>query len=213
MKTTIVTAVMSLVLSACGGGGSGSGSSSGISSDANGGFCSQEYYQTIIGSYTGEVMINDQNTNAPRVCSWQLSVDIFGAPIDNINACILSATTSGTVTQSTFFPDDIVNRYQCIDDRGNRSVREPNGQSAVLVDDAILDNSLFPVDIDFSRISAPTRGPNFGDESVSANYVYLFDTTLRDIVQQVTLAGDGSMVLRDTNGLLLGRLIKEQGVE
>lgn len=75
MKTMIVTAVISLVLSACG--DSGSGFSSVISSDANDGFCSQEYYQTIIGSYTGEVLLNDQNSNAPRVCSWQLSVDIL----------------------------------------------------------------------------------------------------------------------------------------
>lgn len=137
----------------------------------------------------------------------------FGVPIEDIYACVLSATTSGTVSQSTFFPDDIVNRYQCIDDRGNRTVREPNGQSALLVGDAVLNNSLFPIDIEFSRISVPTRGPNFGDESQSAIYVYLFDTTLRDIVQQVTLTGDGSMVLRDTNVLLLGSLIKEQKIE
>ena len=210
-KAMIATAA--LILSSCGGGGSGGSlgdSGSGITAnDPTNNGCSQEFYQTIIGSYSGSVLLNDgDNSRTPRVCQWDASVEISGQSI--LTRCVLRTTTLASVEQSTFYPDDDTNRYQCIEDQGERTVSEPIGTTFPITELPGLDNSLFPIDIDFSANRLDTRGPYFGDENVSAIYEFLYDGIIRsNVVQRITVNGDGTLTYRDNNGEFLGTLRKE----
>lgn len=161
----------------------------------------------MIGRYSGLVELNDMNPN-PRMCQWAATVTVTGESV--LTRCSLRVTTSATVDQLTFYPDDIVDRYQCIEDNGERTVREPIGSTFPITELPGLDNSQFPIDIDFSENSLTDRGPYFGDENTNAAYVYLFDGSLSNIVEQIIVQGDGTFTLRDTNGVLLGTLVKEQ---
>lgn len=191
------------LLGSCGGGGSGSS----VGDVADNG-CTQEFYQTLIGTYTGEILLNTQGIAGDRTCMWTSTVEISGESV--LARCLLRSSTSGTVVQSTFIPDDDIERYQCIEDQGERTVREPIGNTFPATELPGLDNSYFPVDISFSGNSdSPDRGPYFGDETRSARYVYLFDGVQGNIVESITANGDGSLTLLDTNGVLLGTLIKE----
>jgi len=168
--------------------------------------CTQEYYQTMIGGYKGMVVLNDNNQQ-PRLCQWDLAIAISGESV--LSRCLLRATTVGTVEQLTFYPDDIVDRYQCLDDFGDRTVTEPIGSTYLPTTFPGLDNSRFPVNVDFSKNTLVDRGPYFGDESVNTAFVYLFDGSLTNHVEQITVEGDGTLTLRDLNGQLAGTLIKE----
>ena len=195
-------------ISSCSGGGGGSspsGNGDGPGSQNNG--CSQEYYQTMIGSYTGQIELNTIALN-PRMCQWAATVIVTGESV--LTRCNLRATTTATVDQLSFFPDDTVDRYQCIEDNGERTIREPIGSTFPISEFPGLDNSQFPVDIEFSKNILPSRGPYFGGENTNAAYAYLFDGSLANIVEQITVQGDGTFTLRDTNGVLLGTLVKEQ---
>jgi len=197
----ITLIALALVQTACGGGGA---SSQPVGSENVG--CSQEYYQTMFGKYSGTLVLNTMGDPA-RVCEWTSTVEIAGESV--LTRCLMRATTSGAVVQSTFYPDDIRIRYQCIDDAAERTVREPIGDTFPVSELPGLDNSNFPVDIQFSTEGGADRGPYFGDESVNTAYVNLYDGATSELVQQITVNGDGTITMRDTAGILLGTLVKE----
>ena len=203
----IVVLVSVLFITASGGNSGGGGTGTDTAGVEDNG-CTQEFYQTILGRYTGEITLNeDQTSNFPRVCQWASSVEISGESV--LARCLLRTSTSGTVVQSTFYPDDIVYRYQCKADEGERTVREPIGDTFPATDLPGLDNSYFPIDVSFSKNDSEDRGPYFGDENVNTAYVYLYDGVQADLVEQITINGDGTITMRDTNGVLLGTLVKE----
>jgi len=170
--------------------------------------CEQEYYQTIIGEYRGFIELIESELRTPRVCSWEASVSITGESI--ASTCQLRASTQGTVTQSTFYPDDDLERYQCIDDIGLRTVLEPFGINLSPLELPGLDNSLFPIDISFSRNSAaPNTGPIFGDEAMIGTYLYLHDSSQSRIARQIRVDGANTLTFRTSDGLFLGTLNKE----
>lgn len=203
-----ITTVCVFLLTACGGGGSGGPTSfndsngDGASADVG---CSQEYFQTMLGSYTGIAELN-RGTDTPEMCQWDITLELRGTSA--VNACRLQAVTLGEVTQSTFYPDDFFTRYQCLDDSAVRAVHEPIADAFPFDVNPELDNSRFPVEIDVFAVSDQTRGPYFGDESVVTEYVQLFDGSVGEIVKAVIVEGDGTISLRDGGGGLLGTLIK-----
>lgn len=205
-KLLIVVSLTSLV--ACSGGGSPSvpGSSTPGSSNDDVG-CTQEYYQTMMGVYSGRIELVGSGPT-PRMCEWDATIEISGQSV--LARCLLRATTTAPTTQLTFFPDEFLTRYQCLDDGGERTVTEPIGPSFSSTMLPGLDNSNYPVEIIFSSNNLIDTGPYFGDESIQSRYVNLIDGSQSNIAEQFTIEGDGTISSRDTNGVLLGTLVKEQ---
>ena len=206
MKIRILS-IYALLVAGCGGGGSTDPLvNTGVQGVDDIG-CTQEFYQTMIGSYSGSVVFNEGQTS-PRICEWQSLFVVAGQSIGP--RCLLRTETSAAVIQSTFYDDDPVLRYQCLDDSGERTIREPIGPSFPPLVFPNLDNSQYPVEIEVTKHNLIDSGPYFDDETIITRYVNIFDGSQSDLVEQIVVEGDGSISLRTRAGALLGTLIKEQ---
>jgi len=162
--------------------------------------CEQDFFKTIIGNYRGTV---DYAVNDELRCMWELSVNIRGGALGP--RCILQAETEGTVTQLVFADEDAFRPYQCFDESGVRRVTETISGTVLPGEEGNLDNSHFPIEIRVENLSMTNTGPYFGDESVRAEWLKLFDA--QELIDHVIIEGDGTVTLRDgginfVNGIL-----------
>jgi len=203
--------ILSVIMTACGGGGGGlpiAQTSTGIQAPDDLG-CTQEYYQTMIGSYSGTVLMDRSIADTRQLCEWEVSLSLVGQSI--LNGCVVRATTSASVTQMQILSNNDPYRYQCLTDNGMRLVTEPLRNTTDLLGDLPgFNNSAFPVQIDIFPVTNIDSGPYFGNESVLADYFQLFDGIQRTLAERVIVEGDGTISLRNSGGQLMGTLVKER---
>jgi len=208
-KIHVISPLIGILLVSCGGGG-GSGPLVGpstaddvVNTDVllNNNGCGQEYYQTMIGRYTGMVEFAP-TADRQAWCTWNETVILSGNAIGP--TCDIRAETSGTVEQQ-IYTDSSGDSFQCLDDNGRRLAIEPLNGTYPIDEYPNLDNSNFPVEIDIFSNNNIDSGPFYGDENNIVRYYSLFDG--RDITDHVVVEGDGTMTLR-AGGLKLGTLTK-----
>jgi len=209
-KIHVISPLIGILLVSCGGGGSGplvgpSTADDVVNTDVllNNNGCEQEYYQTMIGRYTGmvEFLGVDQ-----VLCTWNETVILSGNSMGP--HCDISAITSGTVEQQVFTRTIGSSDYpfQCFDDNGRRTVSEPLNGTYPVDEYPYLDNSNFPVEINIHSNSNIDRGPNFGDNTVIADYFHLFDG--REVADAILVEGDGAITIINGDGHVIGTLTK-----
>ena len=211
----VVTLFTAIVVSGCGGGGGGGGGGGDepdfVSAFATDDGCEQEFYQTLTGTYSGSLLFDDDGSGVPRICAWDMRMELIGQSIGNF--CALRAEFDAPVNQITF--DDEV-PFDCISVSGSREVTEPVSSITLLPGAPMVDNSNFPTPLRVENLRLPREGPYSQDSSRTADYVYLFDEIISRLVDDVIANGDGtitfsfrSSAVADTGNIIAGTLVKE----
>jgi len=204
-------ALLGLLIASCGGGG---GNSFAIVPPGNdgpsaGGACDNDYYQEIIGTYSGTIFYDVTGISTPllRSCRWEMTARV---EIDReLAVCSLRMDTDSSVTQDIVLANDDPQRYQCLAEQSVRNLRDPNQSSSP----SRFDDVTFPVLMNVqSDPSSPRRGPYFGDLDLDAEHVQLFDGPVF-IVDGIRFNGSNGIELFQTSPSseesLSGVLIKE----
>jgi len=196
-----------VVLSACGGGGSGT---SDILGDVPtlGQACNNNFHRELIGSYTGTVTFPSIDPNEIALigsCSWDVDMTITIRTSEL--GCFLDANVTAPVTQNVVLAADDPLVYQCFDDNTIRSVSHGAIES---LSQEQLDAIPFPHPVTLlAQPGVPSRGPYFGDVSVSATHIHLIDAS-RPPLSSMLFNGDGTVTVQSTQNVT-GTLTKEQG--
>lgn len=209
-RMLVVTGPLAMA-SACGGGGSGSSSVGGEGSiGAPEGVCDAPIYREIVGTYRGRVTYDrvlEDGSLEPR-CVWDLVARVI---VDSdVIGCELDLVTESSVEQPIVPASSERNLFQCIEEEGLRSLRDPNG----IVEPDELDLVSFPLDFGYALGQAPATGPYFGDPNVTTFYTRLFDSSSA-LVDAIRFDGSGLMSLQavglSENARFSGDLLKEAG--
>lgn len=202
MKQYQYSCVLCVLLAAgCGGGGS-SGTTS--LDDGLGEVCNNTFHQTLIGLYTGTIDYPSQPGGVASIgsCRWTVSMEITGRSVGSL--CFLNANIEAPVIQSIVLSSDDPNRFQCFSDNSYRSIND-NVPGIPTVADLNAIPFPHPIQID-PRAGLPTQGPYFGDSSVNAIYLNLFDIGRR-LVNSLTADGEGRLFVE--GDVVSGTLVKE----
>lgn len=212
MSTRRITVSLSaaLVIAACGGGGDGGSDIPlpGGAETADGDACDNDYYRELIGTYRGQAVydVGAVVPTAVRSCAWTMTVEV--EPRTTLFQCGLRMVTSSELEQSTVLPGDDDDAYQCVEENGVRALYEPNQST----DPTTFEDVSFPVLADAERrLSVPSAGPYFGDETFSVRNLYLFDSTTA-LVDGLQFDGQGELRLNDAslNGRFLTAVLRKE---
>ena len=208
---TVATLFTVIVVSGCGGSGGSSDEPEFVTAFATDDGCEQEFYQTLTGTYSGTLLFDDNGARVPRICAWDMRMELIGQSIGNF--CALRAVIDAPVNQITF--DEEV-PYDCISVNGSREVTEPVSSITLLPGTPMVDNSNFPTPLRVENLRLPREGPYSQDSSRTADYVYLFDEIIGSLVETVIANGDGTLTVSlrssavaETGNIIAGTLVKE----
>jgi len=198
-KVTHYIAAAAITISGCGGDGTST-----ILNDSIGNACDNNFHQTIIGRYTGIVTYPSQPGAAQSIGSCEWSVDMRISVASDDAGCFLNARITAPVTQNTVLSANDPLIYQCFGDDSLRDVID--GVNIALSNDEV--NAIpFPHPIEVAgKTGVPVSGPYFGDATVRAGYVHLFDSPVRQVQ---SLMVDGNDTLEIIGESVSGVLDKE----
>lgn len=185
------------VLSGCGGSNGGDNSSD-ILGDVPtlGQACDNNFHREIIGDYTGTVTypsLAPDDIASIGSCRWDVEMTIsvrsgeFG--------CFLDATVKAPVTQDIVLASNDPLKYQCFDDE---SLRDVNDNIGLAQSQQQLDSIPFPHIITLTaQAGVPSRGPYFGDITVSAAHIHLIDVS-ESPLDALLFDGNGNVTVQST---------------
>lgn len=187
-KAILAGALTASVLAGCG----GSGGSGTPLSDGADGLCAEPFFQRIVGDYEGLVTYGREIDSAPeeRLCEWDMRVAV--RPESSLSGiCRIEAVIMSEMRQSVVYPAGDDRAYQCVSPDGLLGLHGPHDTTNPMS----LADATTPVFYGyFGGLSAPARGPYFGDESAIVPYVQLFTGTNR-IVESLRFDGGGELEL------------------